>query len=69
MDPRVKTLIEGVRLTHKPLLWVRNDNRREYDLAPPDDPYCVGCVGVVRHRVCPALAAAKELEDESEESS
>jgi hypothetical protein len=52
MDPRIKTLIEGVRRTHIPLTWLHEDLKA----------YCTGCEGL--EYVCPALKAAKELEDE-----
>ena len=65
MDQRIVLLIDSVRKTHTPVWW-----RREYiSLAPPADPWCTGCKGLVSHKDCPVLAAAKELIDESEESS
>ena len=70
MDPRVKILIEGVRKTHTSLLWF------PLTVYPHQKPACSGCLPVagsddpiVLLKDCPYLAAAKELEDECEESS
>jgi hypothetical protein len=68
IDPRVKTLIEGVRKTHTSLLWFPKE------VFPHIEPACRGCLGgiedpVVLLKDCPYLAVAKELEDDSNESS
>jgi hypothetical protein len=65
MDQRIVLLIDGARRTHTPIWWVR----KEAGLADTADPWCCGCEGIVSHKKCPVLAAAKELVDEAEESS
>ncbi len=67
MDPRIRILIDGVRTTHTSLLWFPKE------VFPHTEPACSGCslkIGtVVLLKDCPALQAAKELEDEYNESS
>jgi hypothetical protein len=62
MNPKLRLLIDGVRLTHIPIF-----NRGTYGVSTTK-PWCCGCKGLVWHP-CPVLKAAKELEDASEESS
>jgi hypothetical protein len=65
-DPRVALIIEGVRKTHTSLLWFPKE------VYPSSKPACFGCLPasgsddpIVLLEDCPYLAAAKELEDDS----
>jgi hypothetical protein len=61
MDPRLMLLIDDVRRRHIPLF-----TSATYGVEK-GEAYCYGCKGLEFD--CPVLKAAKELEDEHNESS
>ncbi len=63
MDPRIKLLIEQVRVLHAPTWWHLKD------VATLEDPWCAGCMSTCIHKECPVLKVADELEKEDGEES
>jgi hypothetical protein len=57
MNPKLRTLIDGVRESHTSVLWLRGK------VADPKHPWCSGCLKLRELAECPVLQAANSLEE------